>query len=344
MQMNTTRTAYKHLQNRKYFLIGILHVLVISLAAFAAAQINWMIAAAISPLIIGIIGGIALSPYYHHQEHLAQGINFCAKKLLRAGIILYGFRVSLNGILDLGIHGVLMAAIIVAGIFLLATYVGPKFFGLDRETSMLVGCGSAVCGAAAVMALESTLKSSSSKSSVALGTVIIYGLLAMFIYPIVYRLGLVPFNHYWEGFYAGGTIHEVANVVGAAGGVSPQTEEIGVVVKMIRVILLVPLLLIVSMTPMGRKGGKITIPWFALGFLLCIGLNAVLPLNAAMSHGLVLIDTLLLTMAMTALGMEMKLSKFREAGGRAFALGGFLFLVLIIGGAFLVWGISLLRF
>ena len=327
-------------QRRIFFYSGIGHVLVISLCAMAIAQIRWVSAAAISPLIIGIIGGIVLGPYYHRRKRMAQGINFSAKKLLRAGIILYGFKVSLNGIFALGFHGFIMAIVVVAGIFVLASYIGPKFFGLDKETSMLVGCGSAVCGAAAVMAMESTLRSPSSKSSIALGTVIVFGLLAMVIYPVLYKLGFIPLNHYWEGFYVGGTLHEVANVVGAGSAISPQTEEVGVVVKMIRVILLVPLLFVVSLTPAGKKGGKITIPWFALGFLLCIGLNAILHLNEAVQKSLIQIDTLFLTMAMTALGLEMKLSKFREAGGKAFGLALVLFLVLIIGGIAFVWGLS----
>jgi len=327
-------------QRRIFFYSGIGQVLVISCCAMAIAQIRWISAAAISPLIIGIIGGILLGPYYHKRKRMAQGINFSAKKLLRAGIILYGFKVSLDGIFDLGLHGIIMAAVVVTGIFLLASNIGPKFFGLDKETSMLVGCGSAVCGAAAVMAMESTLRSPSSKSSIALGTVIVFGLLAMVLYPVVYKLGIIPLNHYWEGFYVGGTLHEVANVVGAGSAISPQTEEVGVIVKMIRVILLVPLLFIVSLTPAGKKGGKITIPWFALGFLLCIGFNAAVPLDETIHKYLIWIDTLLLTMAMTALGLEMKMSKFKEAGGKAFGLAFTLFIVLLIGGLGLTWLLS----
>lgn len=327
-------------QRRIYFYSGIGHVLVISLCAMAIAGIRWVSAAAISPLIIGIIGGILLGPYYHRRKRMAQGINFSAKKLLRAGIILYGFKVSLAGILDLGLHGIIMATVVVAGIFLLATCIGPRYFGLDKETSMLVGCGSAVCGAAAVMATESTLRSPSSKSSIALGTVIVFGLVSMALYPVVYKLGIIPLNHYWEGFYVGGTLHEVANVVGAGSAISPQTEEIAVVVKMIRVILLVPLLFILSLTPAGKKGGKIIVPWFALGFLLCIGLNAVVPLPETMHKGLIWIDTLLLTMAMTALGLEVKLSKFKEAGGKAFGLAATLFIVLLFGGLAFTWLLS----
>ncbi|MBB3187691.1 YeiH family protein [Microbacter margulisiae] len=327
-------------KRRAHFYTALGHVFVISLAALAIGQIKWITAAAISPLIIGTLIGIVVGPYYHKRKRMAKGINYAAKQLLRLGIILFGFRVSVNGIASLGIHGVLMGVIVVAGIFLLGTWLGKKVFKLDSETSMLVSCGSAVCGAAAVLALESTLRSAPTKSSIAVGTVIVFGILSMFLYPIVYRFGWVPFNHYWEGFYVGGTLHEVAMVVGAGSAIAPTTLKVGVVVKMIRVILLVPLLFGVSLFGMKGKGGKITVPWFALGFLACIGLNYYIPFPHVIQQIITWVDTLLLTMAMTALGLEMKWSKFKEAGGKSFALAGVLWVVLIIGGAFLVWGIS----
>ena len=336
----STHSRKATLRRRVYFFTALGHVLVISLAALVIGQIKWIAAASISPLIIGTMFGIIVGPYYHRRSRMSKGINFSAKQLLRLGIILFGFRVSVNGIASLGIHGVLMATLVVAGIFLFGTWLGTKVFKLDRESSMLVSCGSAVCGAAAVLALESTLRSSSTKSSIAVGTVIVFGIMSMFLYPIVYRLGWVPFNHYWEGFYVGGTLHEVAMVVGAGSAISPLTLKVGVVVKMIRVILIVPLLFGVSLAGMGGKGGKIVVPWFALGFLACIGLNYYLPLPQVVQQVMTWFDTLLLTMAMTALGLEMKWSKFREAGGKSFALAGVLFLVLIFGGALLVWGIS----
>ncbi len=131
--------------------------------------------------------------------------------------------------------------------------MGVKVFKLDKETSMLVGAGSAICGAAAVLALESSLKSDPFKGILAVGTVVIFGLVFMFLYPIVFSLDLFPyFNQHAMGIFMGATLHEVANVVGAAemakdmANFDQSASNIAIIIKMMRVILLVPFLLIVT--------------------------------------------------------------------------------------------------
>ena len=115
--------------------------------------------------------GAALSPFYpklNQHYDIQAGITFGAKKLLRLGIILYGSYITLGEIATLGLNGFLISLFIVAGVFIAAIFIG-KMLKLDNEISLLVGIGSAVCGAAAILALESTLKTHPSKSSVALG-------------------------------------------------------------------------------------------------------------------------------------------------------------------------------
>ncbi|HEF1412965.1 TPA: putative sulfate exporter family transporter, partial [Campylobacter coli] len=107
-----------------------------------------------------IIIGALLSPwFFKYQHHLQAGVHFSAKKLLRLGIILYGFNITLTELLSVGLKGFILSMIVIFFIFILALIVGVKVFKLDKETSMLVGAGSAICGAAAVLALESSLKS-----------------------------------------------------------------------------------------------------------------------------------------------------------------------------------------
>ncbi len=160
-------------------------------------------------------------------------MDFSAKKLLRLGIVLYGSFITLNELATLGFKGFLLALIVVAVVFVSAIFIG-RALRLDREISLLVGIGSAVCGAAAILALESTLKSSPSKSSVALGFIVIFGLIGMVILPLVYYSGLLPFSDYQWGIFIGGSLHEVANVVGAA-AISPESQSVALLVKMTRV-------------------------------------------------------------------------------------------------------------
>lgn len=330
---------------------GLVFVGAISFAALYFANLDWMKAIHFSPLLIGVvIGTLASSIFRKSKEATEYGVNFSAKKLLRFGIILYGFNVTLGDIFSVGVYGILIAFIVVAVIFSLGTYIGVKFLGLDKDIAMLVSGGSAVCGAAAVLALESSIKSEPYKGVVAVGTVVIFGIIAMFLYPILYNLGIIPLSHLQEGVYIGATVHEVANVVGASSAISPEAESVAVTIKMIRVILLVPLLLLVPylVSHKVKDGGprKLHIPWFAFGFLVVVIINSYLPNlvpNVISSQTLEnIINTLRyvcnvsLVFAMVALGLQVDFKKFASSGGKAFTLALTLFVILIVGGFFLV--------
>lgn len=141
-----------------------------------------------------IIIGVLLSLwFFKYQHHFQAGVHFSAKKLLRLGIVLYGFNITLTELLSVGLKGFLLSAIVIFFVFIIALFVGMKIFKLDKETSMLVGAGSAICGAAAVLALESSLKSDPFKGILAVGTVVIFELVFMFLYPIAFSLNLFPF-------------------------------------------------------------------------------------------------------------------------------------------------------
>jgi len=177
----------------------------------------------------------------------------------------------------------------------------------------------------------------------------------MFLYPVMYRTGMLNGMTDTEvAVYTGSTLHEVAHVAGAGNAMDP-TDALGIagtatITKMIRVMLLAPVLVIMGFVLAGRRkesGGetgkrRVAVPWFAFGFIGVIGLNSLLqslcgvetvreiPLNGAIEY----VDTFLLTMAMTALGTETSLDKFRQAGARPFVLAGLLYVWLVAGGYF----------
>lgn len=318
----------------------------------------------LSPTAFAILLGILLSPiFFKYQGVLQCGIQFSAKKLLRLGVILYGFNITLTELANVGFWGFLIASLIIVCVFLIALFAGVRFFGLDKETSMLIGAGSAICGAAAVLALESTLKSDASKGIIAVGTVVVFGLLGMFLYPLMYAWGMIPYlNGDGMGVYMGATLHEVANVAGAAqmakdmvlGGFSQSSANIAIIIKMMRVVMLVPFLLIVTYFFIAKEGGaegeatktSIQIPWFALMFLGMIVLNTYLAkvAHVEIMEGLsiqTMIDAgkficmLCIVFAMAALGLQIDFKKFIQSSGKAFALAFLLCIVLVFGGYFL---------
>ncbi len=221
---------------------------------------------------------------------------------------------------------------------------------MDRDIALLTSIGSGICGAAAVLGAESTIQTKPYKTAVAVATVVIFGTISMFLYPIAYRAGILNLSPEEMGIYAGSTLHEVAHAVGAGNAMGPEISDVAVIVKMIRVMLLVPVLLIlgywtaVSAVKHGNAGnatkGKVTIPWFALGFLAVIGFNSFSLLPQSVVDIINYIDTFLLTMAMVALGAETSIDKFKKAGAKPFILAFILFIWLIAGGWLLAKYIS----
>ncbi|MCM1483895.1 MAG: YeiH family protein [Muribaculaceae bacterium] len=323
---------------------GILLIALFACAAFYIGDAQFFRDISFSPMIIGIILGMiyANSLRNHLPETWVPGIQFCSKKILRLGIILYGFRLTFQDIAAVGISGIVIDAIVVTVTILGGIFIGRRILHMDRDTAILTSIGSGICGAAAVLGAEATIQSKPYKTAVSVATVVIFGTISMFLYPVAYRSGLLPLTPNEMGIYAGSTLHEVAHAVGAGNAMGPEISNVAVIVKMIRVMMLVPVLIILgwwvaSHASAESAGGKsrLSIPWFALGFLIVIGFNSLDLLPAALVDAINYIDTFLLTMAMAALGAETSIDKFKKAGAKPFILAACLY-VWLIGGGFLL--------
>ncbi len=327
---------------RSSMLHGVLLIALFACAAFYIGTADIFIELSISPMIIGIVLGMiyANSLRNHLPETWVPGIQFCSKKILRLGIILYGFRLTFTDVIAVGAAGMLIDAIVVAVTILGGIGIG-KLLKMDSETALLTSVGSGICGAAAVLGAESTIQTKPFKTAVAVATVVIFGTIAMFISPVAYRAGILGLSPGEMGIFAGSTLHEVAHAVGAGNAMGEEIASTAIIVKMIRVMLLVPVLLILAYwvalkrsksENAGSGKAKIAIPWFALGFLAVIGFNSFDLLPAVAVDTINYIDTFLLTMAMAALGAETSIDKFRKAGPKPFILAAILFVWLMVGG------------
>lgn len=290
-------------------------------------------------LAAGLLVGNTLYPVL--APACDQGVQLAKQRLLRLGIVLYGFRVTLQQIADVGWSGVVIDSLILSSTFLLTCLLGRKLLRLDRETVWLIGAGSSICGAAAVLASEPLLKATPSKVAVAIATVVLFGTLATFGYPLLWPLAhqLFPALTATQfGIYTGSTLHEVAQVVAAGHALSPETENAAVIAKMLRVMMLAPFLLLLGgwlrrATPRpAGEGQRITIPWFALLFILVALVNSLQLLPLPLVNLINQLDNLLLAMAMAALGLTTRFSALRQAGVKPLLLGLIIFLWLVLGG------------
>ena len=335
---------YMLTEKRSSMLHGVLLIALFSCAAFYIGGARFFIDLSLSPMIIGIILGMlyANSLRNHLPETWVPGIQFCSKKLLRLGIILYGFRLTFQDIANVGMAGITIDVIVVAVTIIGGVYLG-KLLKMDSEIALLTSVGSGICGAAAVLGAESTIQTKPYKTAVAVATVVIFGTISMFIYPVLYRMGVLGLTPAEMGIYGGSTLHEVAHAVGAGNAMGEEISKVTIIVKMIRVMLLIPVLFVLAYWVATRtrrtagadaaaSNGKIAIPWFALGFLAVICFNSfdLLPVNVVDTINY--IDTFLLTMAMVALGAETSIDKFKKAGAKPFILAALLYVWLLVGG------------
>lgn len=332
-----------HFPHKKYialFVPGLLLSAVIAGLALWLGNIPSVAGAGFSALTLAILFGIAAGNtlYPRITGHCDAGVLWSKQHLLRLGIILYGFRLTFSQIAEVGVSGIAIDVLTLSSTFMLACLLGQKVFGLDRKTSWLIGAGSSICGAAAVLATEPVVKAESSKVTVAVATVVIYGTLAIFIYPAMYPLLAHWFSPEAYGIYMGSTMHEVAQVVAAGHAVSPDAENAAVIAKMLRVMMLAPFLILLAsrvkqLSPAadGEKS-KITIPWFAVLFILVAVLNSFHLLPQSVVNVLITVDTVLLAMAMAALGLTTHISALKKAGAKPLLMALALFVWLIVGG------------
>lgn len=329
-------------EERSSMLHGVLLITLFSLAAFYIGDMEFVKRLSFSPMIVGIILGMLYANSLRNNlpDTWVPGILFCSKRILRIGIILYGFRLTFQDVTAVGLPAILIDAIIVTVTVCGGVLIG-KLLKMDRSIALLTSVGSGICGAAAVLGAESAINTKPYKTAVAVSTVVIFGTLSMFLYPVLYRNGVFDLSPELMGLFTGSTVHEVAHVVGAGNAMGQGVSNTAIIVKMIRVMMLVPALLIISWTvarnltkrdAAEQAKGKITIPWFAILFLVVIGFNSFNLLPVAWVEGINQFDTFLLTMAMTALGAETSFDKFKKAGAKPFLLAAILFVWLIGGG------------
>ncbi len=328
---------------------GLLLSAVVAAASLQLGKLPWLAEHGLSALTIAIVLGIVIgNTVYPRLAHTCTaGVNVSKQQLLRLGIILYGFRLTFQDVSQFGLAGVVIDALVLGSTFALALVLGVRVFKLERETAMLVGAGSAICGAAAVMASGPVVRARADQVTVAVSTVVVFGTITIFLYPALYQWSLQ-----WSGLastpttfgvYAGSTIHEVAQVVAASRSIHPDAMNAAVVAKMVRVMMLAPFLIALSAF-MARSGsssisdsaqtekGRLAIPWFAFAFIGMVGVNSMVGLPTVTISQITVIDTFLLAMAMGALGLTTHLSAIRRAGAKPLLLALCLFVWLIGGG------------
>ncbi|MGC6408291.1 YeiH family putative sulfate export transporter [Bisgaard Taxon 45] len=328
------------------FFLGLAFIAVLTFLVNVLAKTPFALNANISALTIAILLGILFGNTFYPQfsQYTAQGVMFAKGTLLRLGIILYGFRLTLQEISDVGFNAIATDAIMLVSTFLLTLWLGIRYLKMDKQIVYLTAGGCSICGAAAIMSMQPVTKAASHQVSIAVAVIVIFGTLSMFLYPMMYPYLATWLSEHQFGIYIGSSVHEVAQVYAAGGNISPAVADTAVISKMIRVMMLAPFLLLVSWLLAKQSDNpqtrKITIPWFAFLFIFIAVINSFSLIPAHIVHWIVEIDGLLLIAAMTALGLTTHISAIKQAGIKPLILGALVLCWLVIGGFFVNLGIS----
>lgn len=273
----------------------------------------------VSPLIVAIVAGITLTNVIQLPESTSPGIMLASKKFLRLGIVFLGLKLVISDIVALGVPmlGVILG-IVIGG--LLGTMALGRLLKVTPTQTLLIACGFSICGAAAVAGVEGVTESEEEEVVTAVALVVIFGTLMIPVIPFASQL--LGIGTELSGLWAGGSIHEIAQVVAAGGIIGGSALGVAVVVKLARVLLLAPVVGVLSLrqrrrgstAPSGRRPA--IVPLFILGFLFMVVLRSTLPLPESVITVGNMLQSALLSAAMFALGCGVNIRKLIRLGVR----------------------------
>jgi len=295
-------------------------------AGMTAITAQWLAEHYATPaMLLALLLGIALS-FLGEEGKTVAGIGFSARTLLRLGIAFLGARISMELTAELGLPLVMLIVGAVVATIGFGLLVG-RFFGSKWRFSLLTAGSVAICGASAALAIAAILPKDERSEQRLLFTVMgvtVLSTVAMILYPVV--VDLLGLSDLAAGVFLGATIHDVAQVVGAGFSVSENVGDTATLVKLIRVSMLAPVVIIAAVlirqfaTPDESGDRPPIIPVFVIGFLTLAALNSAGLIPLAIAEMLSEASRWLLLTAIAAVGMKTNLRKVLAVGGSAIAL------------------------
>lgn len=315
------------MQNVKKLLPGLFFVLIIS---YVSILINDLLKTYINleALTIAIIIGIIYNNTVKTQEIFQEGIKFSLKKLLKVGIVLLGFKLNFNAVLNLGPKILIMVLIFVP--FALILSIGlRKLFKLNKRLATLIGVGSCICGASAVVAMAPCIDAEEDDSVIAVSVVSFLGAIGVLIYSAI-AVGGLNLNPTQYGVWSGLSLHGVAHAIAAAFALGDASGEIGTFVKMARVLMLVPVSIALGFMFKKDNSTKSSVkfPMYVLYFIIAGIINSIGIIPLYITNILVYLSTLFILMSMTAMGLSVSFKTIVNKGVNALLSGTVIFIIL----------------
>jgi uncharacterized integral membrane protein (TIGR00698 family) len=271
-------------------------------------------------MLFALLLGMAFVSLSDDGTRTAAGIRFASKKVLRVGVALLGLRISLSDVADLGWESVILITLGI-GLSIGLGVILARALGRDSIFGILAGGAVGICGASAALAISSVLPQGKNRETDTIFTVVSVTLLstvAMIIYPVI--AGKFGLDDRLTGIFLGATIHDVAQVVGAGYSVSGEAGDTATVIKLMRVMMLMPVILILAFFMRSRNreaGHSAPVPVFAFVFAAFVLANSFGIVPEGLRLALVEASRWCLIIAISALGMTTRVEAFLKVGPRA---------------------------
>lgn len=321
---------------------GVMLCLLVTLAAIGLTSIErdvighvWL-----EPLVLAILLGAAVRTAWTPDTRFKAGIDFSAKTLLEVAVVLLGASVSAATLSSLGVGFVLGIFALVALAVVVGFGVG-RALGLNPRMALLVACGNAICGNSAIAAVAPVIDADGKEVAASIAFTAVLGVIVVLALPLLG--GLIHLNNLQYGALAGLTVYAVPQVLAAAAPFGAVATQTGTMVKLVRVLMLGPVILALSLIFRDRAPGAAKpglsrlLPWFIIGFLVMIGLRSFDLIPQAALAPMAAASSLLTVVAMAALGLQTDIRAVARAGGRVVAA------VILSLGALMMLALALIR-
>jgi uncharacterized integral membrane protein (TIGR00698 family) len=305
-------------------------IVVATILALAAAWIAGGLGdpLARNPVLVAMLFGLLLGSIFGCPALLLPGLNFTKRYLLRLGVMLLGFRITVSLLGDLGMMPITIAAIELIIVVLVVRWVAVRVFKLDRDLALLVAVGASVCGAAAILSVASQRRSREQHAGLAIALITIGGTIALLLYPIGFLAGWIPgLDDRGFGIMVGSSIFELAQVYGASYAVSEGALNTATLVKLSKVVMLIPLLIVMGLIQSRACGSDaaerrcIPIPWFVVGFVCVLLFNSAYTVHPEVRKAILDSNQFLFLMVMIALGLTTPLTRLCDRAGAMRLIG-----------------------
>ena len=272
---------------------------------------------ALSPLAFSMVLGIIMGNSMDWRAG-KRAITFASRKCLRLGVVFLGFQISIDKFIEVGSRGLLAVGVIVATVFISLRFVSKKL-GMTDSLGTLIAGGFAICGATAIAAISSTRKSEERDVSYAVAIVTLCGTLSVFVIPIVATL--IGLSDATTGAWIGAAVHDVGQVIATASVMSPEALDSAVIVKLTRVVLLIPLILMLARGNAGSGSMRKATPTFVFAFILCAVIVNALSLPESVIDLGKESSKVLLSIGLFGMGLSVKWSQIRALGAKPLLFG-----------------------